>query len=233
MDAAFEARLQGDTVAFTVEDATLLRTVDETGSLNRAADDLGRSYSRAHQRLQALEADFGPLVDRQRGGRQGGGSSLTANARELLARFDRLTTGYSSVADTREAVLEGTVRDRTGELGTVDTDAGRLRALVPPSTDVVQVSIRADAVTVHDPDDLPDPSATSARNRFAATVASIDRGEAVARLTLDVGTETPLYALLTRESMDRLAIEPGADVVATFKATATHATPANTTPEDA
>jgi len=230
MDAGFEARLQGDDVAFTVDDATLLRTVDDTGSLNRAAEDLGRSYSRAHQRLKALETEFGGLVDRQRGGSGGGGSQLTENARTLLARFDRLTTGYTSIADTREAVLPGRVVDRDGELGTVETDAGRFRALVPPTGDRVQVSIRADTVTIHDPSDVPGPSSTSARNRFSGTVVEIDHGEVVALVSVELdGTSTRLYARLTQESLDRLALESGSAVVATFKATATHATQA--TPE--
>jgi molybdate transport system regulatory protein len=224
MDAGFDARLRGETVSFTTDDATLLRSIDDAGSLNAAAQALGRSYAHAHRRLQALEADFGPLVDRQRGGAAGGGSTLTENAHDLLARFDRLSTGYATVAETREAVLDGTVTDRTGELGTVETAAGPLRAIVPPTGDDVQVSIRADAVTLTDPEDTPEPDATSARNRFPGTVAAIDRGEVVSRVTVDVGADTELYALVTQDSMDRLDLAVGRDVVATFKATATHAT---------
>lgn len=138
MDAGFDAQLRADEVAFDERDARLLRVVDEAGSLNAAADDLGRSYSRAHGRLTDLEDAFGDLVERQRGGESGGGSKLTARADELLARFDRLRAGYSSVAETAEAVLEGTVEERTGELGTVSTAAGRVRALVPPGVDDVR-----------------------------------------------------------------------------------------------
>lgn len=225
MDAGFEARLQGDEVAFTADDATLLRAIDDAGSLNRAADDLGRSYAHAHRRLKSLEADFGPLVDPRRGGSAGGGTTLTANARDVLARFDRLHTGYAAVAGTREAVLAGTVTERTGELGTVETDAGTLRAIVPPTGAAVQVSVRADAVTLTDPDDAPEPDATTARNRFAGTVSAIDTGQVVSRVTVDVGAEMPLFALVTQESMDRLALAVGRPVVASFKATATHATP--------
>ncbi len=225
MDAGFDAQLRADEVAFDERDARLLRVVDEAGSLNAAADDLGRSYSRAHGRLTDLEDAFGDLVERQRGGESGGGSKLTARADELLARFDRLRAGYSSVAETAEAVLEGTVEERTGELGTVSTAAGRVRALVPPGVDDVQVSLRADTVTLHDPDEAPDAGATSARNRFAGEVTAIDRGEAVSRVTVDVGAEGPLLALVTEESRERLALDVGAEVVASFKATATRATP--------
>lgn len=80
-------------------------------------------------------------------------------------------------------------------------------------------------MTLHDPDEAPDAGATSARNRFAGEVTAIDRGEAVSRVTVDVGAEGPLLALVTEESRERLALDVGAEVVASFKATATRATP--------
>lgn len=225
MDAEFDARLTADDVAFDGRDAALLRAIDEEGSLNAAADRLERSYSRSHARLTALEDAFGDLVARKRGGSGGGGSALTQNATEVLARFDRLRTGYESIAETTEAVLDGDVTSRDGELGRVETGAGTLRAIVPPETASVSVSVRADAVTLHDPADSPGPDATSARNRFDGTVTTVERGESVSRVTIDVGAETPLYALLTNDSLERLAIAEGAGIVASFKATATRATP--------
>ncbi|TKX83356.1 LysR family transcriptional regulator, partial [Halorubrum sp. SS5] len=114
MDASFDAQLRADSVEFTQKDASLLKAVDEIGSIHKAADELGRSYSRSHQRITELEGAFGTLVERQRGGSGGGGSTLTENADKLLSRFERLCTGYSSVAETTEAVLNGTVVTRTG-----------------------------------------------------------------------------------------------------------------------
>lgn len=225
MDAGFDAQLRADTVEFTQKDASLLEAVDEIGSIHKAADDLGRSYSRSHQRITALEDAFGTLVERQRGGSGGGGSTLTENAQELLSRFERLRTGYSSVAETTEAVLEGTVTTRTGELGTVTTAAGKVRAIVPPNTDTVQVGLRADTVTLHDPDETPTESATSARNRFEGHVLTIDRGDAISLVSVDVGAEEPLCALVTEDSRERLELKPDCQIVASFKATATHATP--------
>lgn len=225
MDAGFDAQLRADNVEFTQKDASLLEAVDEIGSIHRAADELGRSYSRSHQRITVLEEAFGALVQRQRGGSGGGGSTLTENAHELLSRFERLRTGYSSVAETTEAVLDGTVVTRTGELGTVTTAAGDVRAIVPANTDAVQVSLRADTVTLHDPDETPTESATSARNRFDGHVLGIDRGDAISLVSIDVEAEDPLYALVTEESRERLQLESGRPIVASFKATATRATP--------
>ncbi|WP_435197440.1 TOBE domain-containing protein [Natronomonas sp. EA1] len=224
MDAGFAARLRADDVEFTERDANLLRAVDEIGSIYKASDELGRSYSRCHQRVTVLEEAFGTLVERQRGGSDGGGSTLTDQAHELLATFDRLQIGFSSVAETAEAVLEGVVLDRTGELGVVETEAGQVRAIVPPACESVQVSLRADAVTLHDPEDVPAENATSARNRFEGRVSSIEKGEAISQVTLDVGAGSPLFALVTEDSKQKLGLEPGKQVIASFKATATRAT---------
>lgn len=225
MDEEFVAHLRSDDVEFTPRDATLLRSVDEVGSLHGAADVLERSYSRSHQRVTTLEEAFGTLVERQRGGSGGGGSTLTDRADELLAKFDRLRDGFSSVAETAEAVLDGTVVERSGELGIIETDAGRVRAITPPAAEAVQISLRADAVTLHDPADKPAESSTSARNRFDGTVTDVEQGESVSQVTVDVDAPEPLFALVTEESRRKLALEAGEPVVASFKATATRATP--------
>lgn len=223
--ADFEAGLYADGVAFDADDAALLEAVAETGSLNAAAESLGRSYSRAHKRLTALEAAFGTLVERQRGGTGGGGSQLTDLATRVLSRFDRLRAEFSGVAETERTVFDGTVRDRDGELGTVETAAGDIRALVPPATDDVQVSIRADAVTLQSPDSTPLAEETSARNRLSGTVTAVDYGQSVGTVSIDVGAETALLALVTRRSATLLGLEPGVEVVASLKATTIRAIP--------
>jgi molybdate transport system regulatory protein len=225
---AFEARLRADGVTFDDRDATLLRTVAEEGSLNAAASALGRSYSRAHGRLGELEGAFGPLVERTRGGAGGGGSRLTDGARALLARYDRLRAEFTGVAEATETVVEGRVVERTGELAVVETDVGRLRALTPPDAEAVQVTLRADAVTIHAPADAPPAGGTSARNRLEGVVEAVEVGEAVGTVTVAVdGREenVALAALVTVESVERLGLAPGDPVVVTFKATATRAVP--------
>ncbi|MFC7156620.1 TOBE domain-containing protein [Halomarina halobia] len=232
MDAGFDARLREGDVAFDARDATLLRAIDDGGSLNAAAAELGRSYARAHARLADLEAAFGPLVERQRGGSGGGGSRLTGNATRLLARFDRLRSAVSGTVEAEETVVSGRVVDREGELATVETAAGSLRALAPADADAVQVGVRADAITLHPSGDAPRTGATSARNRLRGSVTAVDRGEAIARVAVDVGTDAPLVALVTVDSVERLGLAPGKPVVATFKATATRAVPAPDASDD-
>jgi len=243
MNVGVEARLQAGDVAFGATDAELLRSIGAHGSVRGAAEALGRSRARALNRVAEMEEEFGPLVERQRGGADGGGSRLTADAKTLLARFDRLRATLSGTAAVPEAVLSGEVLGREGEFGEVGTDAGVVRALLvdrvlangdgedapgePTQLDVgtqVQVSVQADAVTLYRPADAPDGGATSARNRLAGRVAGVESGESIVRVGVDVGAEAPLSALVTRESRRRLGIEPGLEVVASFKTTATRAT---------
>ena len=223
MDAGFEARLRADGEAFEARDAALLRAVDEHRSLNAAADALGRSFSRAHARITALEAEFGPLVERQRGGVGGGGSELTDAARDLLARFERLRTAYADTATVAETVLDGRIAERDGELATVETNAGTVRALAPEAGERVAVTLRADAITLHAPDDVPAAGEMSARNRFRGEAVDLVRGETIGRVGVDVGAETPLTVLVTHDALEALDLAVGDPVVASFKATATRA----------
>lgn len=223
--ATVEAHLSADGVRFGARDATLLRTVDRTGSLHAAADDLGRSYSRAHTRLAELEDAFGVLVRTQRGGSGGGGTELTDRCRSLLLRFDRLRAAVDGVARAEETAFEGTVTDRSGTLATIDTDAGVLRAVVPAEVRSVSVAVRADAVTLQDPRDMPGPGATSARNRLQGVVTDVTSRNGTVIVRVDVGTRTDLAATVTQESARRLQLRPGSEVLASFKATATRAVP--------
>jgi molybdate transport system regulatory protein len=224
-DAGFDARLQAGGVAFDDRDAELLRAIDEEGSLNAAAAALERSYSRSHERLSELEAAFGTLVERRRGGQGGGGSELTDRARDLLARLDRLESGLSGIAAAEKTVLSGTVVERDGELATVETPVGRVRALVPTDPTDVELTIREDAVTLNDPADAPAAEATSARNRFEGTVGDLRRGRSVARVWVGVAPDESFVALVTNESLGRLGLSDGDPVVASFKATATRGVP--------
>jgi molybdopterin-binding protein len=58
----------------------------------------------------------------------------------------------------------------------------------------------------------------STRNRLPGTVTEVVRGEAAAKVTLQVG-DNHVVSLITRESADELGLEPGQQVTALVKAT--------------
>lgn len=75
----------------------LLSRVESSGSLRRAAAEMGMSYTKAWRLVGMLERRLGfALLERHVGGSAGGGSGLTGDARELLRRFAALE------ADARE-----------------------------------------------------------------------------------------------------------------------------------
>lgn len=220
-----EPFLEIEDVTVDQRDVEALRAIAEHGSMNQAAAALGRSYARIQQRISALEERLGPLVTRQRGGSGGGGSTLTENARDVLAQFDRIRAEFSGLARTEESVFSGTVVERGEILGLIETEAGVVRGIVSGDTDTVQVSIRSDAVALTSPAEAPQPTETSVRNQFQGEVLEIEREGEIARVTVDVRATPPLRALVTETSLNRLDLATGDAVVASFKATATRATP--------
>lgn len=66
----------------------LLERVGELGSLRAAAIDMGMAYTKATRLVHDAERAFGfALTERTVGGSGGGGSRLTAQARELIERY--------------------------------------------------------------------------------------------------------------------------------------------------
>ena len=96
-----ERRGRGDVVLseWRVE---LLEAIDAHGSLSRAAEALGVPYRTAWERVKATEGEIGfRLLDSESGGVDGGGSSLTPQARDLCRRFRRVSDGIQEVVSRR------------------------------------------------------------------------------------------------------------------------------------
>ena len=67
----------------------LLARVAETGSITKAAKEMGMGYRRAWFLLETLQACFeAPLFETSRGGKRPGGTRVTELGRELIARFE-------------------------------------------------------------------------------------------------------------------------------------------------
>ncbi len=78
----------------------LLEAIADRGSINQAAKEIQISYRRAWSYINAMEARLGiRLVERQAGGKHGGGASLTAAARDLIGKYDRLQEGIEELVN--------------------------------------------------------------------------------------------------------------------------------------
>lgn len=106
-DAAMEIRskiwieVNGEPV-FSRGRGILLKAIDTYGSINKAAEETGISYRRAWGYIKAMEARLEvPLVKTRVGGRSGGGTRLTAEALEFLAKYENLERGMNEAVDKR------------------------------------------------------------------------------------------------------------------------------------
>jgi molybdate transport system regulatory protein len=80
----------------------LLETIDQTGSISRAAEKMKVTYHRAWEKIHEMEEGLGyKLLDAQVGGAGGGGAELTDRGRDLVKRFRAFEQGLHDEIDDR------------------------------------------------------------------------------------------------------------------------------------
>ena len=76
--------------------AELIERIDQTGSISAAAREMGMSYRRAWQLVEALNASFREaVVETATGGTRGGGARVTPFGRRSAAEFRAMETKAS------------------------------------------------------------------------------------------------------------------------------------------
>jgi len=159
----------------------LLERIDASGSISAAANGMGMSYKAAWQAVEAMNnLSEEPLVERQSGGKHGGGTLLTQYGRRVVA-------AYRSLEKERGRVL--------ANLGRILDDFDQYYRMIR----------RFDMKT-------------SARNQFLGKVKSVKLGAVNAEVILDIGGGDSLAAIITNDSVEHLALEPGMEAYALVKA---------------
>jgi molybdate transport system regulatory protein len=80
----------------------LLEAIDAHGSINRAAQEVDISFRKAWGHIKAMEERLGvKLVDRQIGGKHGGGTTLTDDARKFFKKYETLEKGIQEIVYKR------------------------------------------------------------------------------------------------------------------------------------
>ena len=88
MKAALKLWLDQDGKAFGDGPYELLKRIEATGSLHKAAAQMKMAYSKAWKMTRTIEQKLGfPVLERQVGGRFGGGSRITPQAKGLMSRY--------------------------------------------------------------------------------------------------------------------------------------------------
>jgi molybdate transport system regulatory protein len=76
----------------------ILKLIEEKGSLKAACNELGYTYRRTWGNLKKIEDFFGfPLLEKHRGGTEGGSMTLTEEGRKLVKAFDKFHEAVDSV----------------------------------------------------------------------------------------------------------------------------------------
>ena len=100
----------------------LLKEVDRTGSLSRAAEALNVPYRTAWHKLKQMEQRLGVrLVASHSGGAGGGGAELTPVGRRLVERYGRFAAGLRQEVDRRfEAAFADVLAEGVAMLSEVE-----------------------------------------------------------------------------------------------------------------
>ncbi|MBI5641033.1 MAG: winged helix-turn-helix domain-containing protein [Nitrospirae bacterium] len=90
----------------------LLEAIDTYGSINQAAKEINISYRKAWGYIKAMEERLGiKLIERQAGGKNGGGATLTEDAREFLKKYEALEEGVREIIDERFRKIFRTIKE--------------------------------------------------------------------------------------------------------------------------
>lgn len=85
---------------------TLMKLIDETGSLNQAAKRMKMSYSKAFNVIKECEAGVGKdLLIREIGGAKGGGSELTDAGKRLMEIYEDAESKFEEFIKTLDYEL--------------------------------------------------------------------------------------------------------------------------------
>lgn len=85
----------------------LLEHIASFGSISAAARNMKMSYKHAWDLVEEMNTLFGkPLVEAQTGGRNGGGTKLTAVGLAVVTRFRAIERAAASVAEEHMSALQ-------------------------------------------------------------------------------------------------------------------------------
>lgn len=95
-----KVRIMGNEKAFGPGVAQLLKGIEEMGSMQKAAEKMGLSYSKAWKMMKTAEQELGfALTERSSGGKDGGGSVVTEAGREMMRRYGAFLSALQAEAD--------------------------------------------------------------------------------------------------------------------------------------
>ena len=100
MKVAYKIWLDQNGKAFGDGPYELLKGVEKTASLHKAAGHMGMAYSKAWKLIQTMEKRLGfVLLKKKIGGLSGGGSQVTPKGKELMKHYGRFQRDVKEALD--------------------------------------------------------------------------------------------------------------------------------------
>ena len=169
----------------------LLEAIERLGSLSQAAKSIPMSYRAAWDALDEMNnLAEQPLVIRTAGGKNGGGTQLTAYGRQTVALYRALQAEYQQVLERVQQQLQNKPCQQDDNF----YDITQFRRLLR------RISMRS-----------------SARNQFVGTVVALRTAPVDFEVTLQLDDNVQLIAVITRESAESLGIAMGQELYALVK----------------
>jgi len=199
----------------------LLELIDETGSIKKAAESIKMSYKAAWDSINFLNETYGKnLVERQTGGKGGGGTVLTVHGKNLVKTYNyysRIHELYLSDI-TQMNCVEAVIKSIDGEHAQSETATGETMAciILDKETNIgdrVNLFIRPTDIILINSNDF----VASARNLLQTTVKQINTINEKCDIILVSKSGTALTVKLTSDSAKKLALKKGSEIYALFK----------------
>jgi len=169
----------------------LLEAIERLGSLSQAAKSIPMSYRAAWDALDEMNnLAEQPLVIRTAGGKNGGGTQLTAYGKQTVALYRALQAEYQQVLERVQQQLQNKPYQQDDNF----YDITQFRRLLR------RISMRS-----------------SARNQFVGTVVALRTAPVDFEVTLQLDDNVQLIAIITRESAESLGIAMGQELYALVK----------------
>jgi molybdate transport system regulatory protein len=248
MEAQGKVWVKSDKGVFGPGRIKLLELIDETGSISKAAKEIGMSYKAAWAAIEKMNnLSENLLVIKATGGKSGGGSRLSEDARAIIKAFydaqekhpqepvQGNSTEAGSItfleASTKNLykgvvsnILTGPINATVGiQLRGLDILASvitreSLKRMDLKKDDTVHALVNDRSITLIKGDARN--LAISARNRLAGSIIRIDTSGVSAEVTLELKGGQTLHTIITMESLDTMSLKEGDQVTAIFKAQA-------------
>ena len=104
--------LYNDEIAMGPGKADLLAEIDKTGSISAAGRSMGMSYRRAWMLVDVMNRCFAePLVHTAKGGKDGGGATLTPLGHQVLQSYKQMVVGLNHTVQAFLPVFLGMMKN--------------------------------------------------------------------------------------------------------------------------